>query len=252
VNTEYSAGAEAFGTNSRDPATHQHPDMLSEHTISSLSVLRSFHPLIIEGMGAYDPRPPDVVASRILYSLDAHWTRRPYSKPLLLVTQGDPKVEHGISAITSIVAQQLDVPRGLVCLDADVDPDHIPNAHRDDTIIHEFRFSQLRNHIPDTQYERLDSCIERLLAEKNDKRKEISKRPLADYFKTYALLQEVTKAGCFDVCKEMTLAHTADNISPFSVTSFYEAGIELGLYRSDDLVPYGKHDELDFESIDKR
>ena len=67
------------------------------------------------------------------------------------------------------------------------------------------------------------------------------------------MLQEVTKAACRAVCDDVTVAHTAHEISDFSVTSFYEVGIELGLLDLDrHYVPYGVVEDLDFEKIDTR
>ena len=48
------------------------------------------------------------------------------------------------------------------------------------------------------------------------------------------------------------MAHTAREISEFSVTSFYEVGLELGFIEKHDIVSYIAEDELDFEKIDKR
>ena len=42
-------------------------------------------------------------------------------RPLLLIIQGDPYTPHGISAITRIVAQTLQIERCLVCLDENID-----------------------------------------------------------------------------------------------------------------------------------
>ena len=54
------------------------------------------------------------------------------------------------------------------------------------------------------------------------------------------------------ICGDITVAHTAREISEFSVTSFYEVGLELGLIEKHDIVSYIAEDELDFEKIDKR
>jgi len=54
------------------------------------------------------------------------------------------------------------------------------------------------------------------------------------------------------ICGDITVAHTAQNISEFSVTSFYQTGLELGLYEKHQMVSYIDKDDLDFEKIDKR
>ena len=76
---------------------------------------------------------------------------------------------------------------------------------------------------------------------------------MKEYFRHFALLQEVTKAACLQICGEITIAHTANTISEFSVTSFYEVGLQLGLInQTDHMVSYDLIDELDFDLIDKR
>ena len=52
------------------------------------------------------------------------------AKPVLLVTQGDPYEERGISAITRVVADSLGIFRALIVLDADIADYHSPNADR--------------------------------------------------------------------------------------------------------------------------
>ena len=60
------------------------------------------------------------------------------------------------------------------------------------------------------------------------------------------------KAACRHVCGgDITIAHTASDISEFSVTSFYTAGLDLGLVSSDDFCPYGAQDHLDFDALEK-
>ena len=41
-----------------------------------------------------------------------------------------------------------------------------------------------------------------------------------------------------EICGEVTIAHTSREISPFSITSFYEVGLGLGLICEKDMVPY--------------
>ena len=73
--------------------------------------LAQYHPLIIEGMGGYDPRDPEPIARQIVSRLRDRWQAQPLAKPVILVTQGDPLEARGISAITRHVADELDVPR---------------------------------------------------------------------------------------------------------------------------------------------
>ena len=57
---------------------------------SALEQLQRHHPLIIEGMSGYDKRDPLTVASIIVRQLTDRWSVNPPTKPVLLVTQGDP------------------------------------------------------------------------------------------------------------------------------------------------------------------
>ena len=97
---------------------------------SALEQLQRHHPLIIEGMSGYDKRDPLAVASIIVRQLTDRWTVNPPTKPVLLVTQGDPYEERGISAITRLVADSLGVFRALIVLDAAIADYHSPNADR--------------------------------------------------------------------------------------------------------------------------
>ena len=248
-----------------------------------LAELARYHPIIIEGMGYYDPRPPAQVAANIVASLRSHWSScntngssnansnaacvggSISAKPKLLITQGDPTAERGISAITPLVSEMLGIRRGLVVLDDHIDPDHAANAPRDNVIV-ECKYSDMLEVLKQQQNAsdaangdskcittRLEDAVDAHLARKNAKRLQMDKPPLKSYFKDYAMLQEVTKAACRAVCDDITVAHTAHEISDFSVTSFYEVGIELGLLNLDrHYVPYGVAEELDFEKIDTR
>ena len=147
-------------------------------TSGPVESLAQYHPLIIEGMGGYDPRDPEPIAALIVSQLRDRWQAQPPTKPVILVTQGDPIEAHGISAIT------------------------------------------------------------RSVAEKDQQREREGKAPLQSYYRDFALLQEVTKAACRSLCGEITVAHTSSEISPFSVTSFYEVGLKLGLMTADQIMPY--------------
>ena len=68
----------------------------------------------------------------------------PPAKPVLLVTQGDPIEESGISAITRLVAYGLGVFRALIVLDANIADYHSPNADRYKNIC-EISYSTLAN-----------------------------------------------------------------------------------------------------------
>ena len=55
---------------------------------------------------------------------------------------------------------------------------------------------------------------------------------------TFALLQEVTKIGCKQICGSVTVVHTSANLDDYSVSSFYRVGLELGFIDVADMVPF--------------
>ena len=215
-----------------------HQTILQGTTNMLIMALSKYHPIVIEGAGgSYDQRNPYNVA-QICHRLLLESTTT--TKPNILIIQGDPKEETGISAITSIVTKSLNIPRGLVCLDPDIDPDHEKHADRE-LVILELQYSQL---LPVLEGHRegsvqlLKEKIDAMLKIKNEKRTQIGKSPLKDYYKDYALLQEVTKAACRIVCGNITVVHTTPfkDIHEFSITSFYKAGLELGFVQESDIV----------------
>jgi len=232
----------------------------SDSFVTSLAELSSYTPIVIEGMGYYDPRDPQIVASNIVKGIQKHIEQQPpskNSKPFLVISQGDPLHDRGISAITPLVAQELSrSQRGLVCLDSNLASYHSPNADRTG-VIAEIRYSQLVQLLDPDKYEQLQHEIKQHITKLNEGRAEIGKPPVKDYFETFALLQEVTKWGLRKHCGgDIIVAHTSAEINPFSVTSFYEVGLKLGLYSSNDIVSYvndkNAEESLDFQSIDPR
>lgn len=207
---------------------------------SQLQTLAQHHPLIIEGMGDYDPREPAPVAANIVAQLHSRWSDRPPTKPVLLVTQGDPLAQRGISAITRLVADALNVPRALVYLDAHIADYHAPNADRYQVIL-EVPYSHLvdylRSEVPGTLND-LEAAVRAELEAKNARRAAQDKPPLKDYFEPFALLQEVTKVACQCHCGEITVAHTSAEMADASVSSFYQIGLALGLLDRANLVAY--------------
>ena len=202
--------------------------------------LAQYHPLVIEGMGGYDPRTPAPVAARIAAQLRTRWTLDPPTKPVLLITQGDPIEERGISAITRLVADELNLPRALIFLDTAIADYHKPHADRYKVIM-EVPYSDLASVLSHTMPSTLGAitdAIENQLAIKNNQRRALGKPPLQDYYQTFALLQEVTKAACRRLCGAVTVAHTSHTISDFSITSFYTVGLALGLIDTAEVMPY--------------
>ena len=207
---------------------------------SPVESLAQHHPLIIEGMGGYDPRDPEPIALQLSSQLRSRWQANPPHKPVILVTQGDPIEERGISAITRIVANELGIPRAMVFLDPDIADYHKPNAdHRG--VILEISYSALAKVLENERsgvMSALEQAIDSALDVKNQQRERQGKGALQGYYRDFALLQEVTKAACNRICGDLTVAHTSPKISPFSVTSFYQVGLDLSLISVDQIMPY--------------
>ena len=207
---------------------------------NSVESLAQCHPLIIEGMGGYDPRDPEPIAALIASQLRDRWQAQPPAKPVMLLTQGDPIEDRGISAITRRVADDLGVPRAMVFLDPAIADYHKPNADHHGVILeipYSLFTSLLENKRPGV-VRALELSIDAALAEKNQQRESEGKAPLQSYYRDFALLQEVTKGACTVICGDLTVAHTSADISPFSVTSFYEVGVAMGLIAAAQIVPF--------------
>ena len=205
-----------------------------------VDVLAQYHPLIIEGMGGYDPRDPEPIARQITFQLRERWQAQPPTKPVMLLTQGDPIEERGISAITRHLADKLGVPRAMVFLDPDIADYHKPNADHQGVIL-EISYSALVSLLEGEHagvISTLEQAIDTALAKKDQQRETEGKAPLQSYYRDFAMLQEVTKAACNVICGDLTVAHTSAEISPFSVTSFYELGLALGLIDAAQIVPF--------------
>ena len=207
---------------------------------SPVDSLAQYHPLIIEGMGGYDLRDPEPIALQMASQLRARWQADPPTKPVILVTQGDPIEERGISAITRYVADELGIPRAMAFLDPAIADYHKPNADHHGVIL-EIPYSVLLRFLEGEQpgsVVALEQAIDAALDAKNEQREREGKGPMQSYYRDFARLQEITKAACNRICGEITVAQTSAEISPHSVTSFYEVGVALGLVDTEQIMPY--------------
>ena len=84
----------------------------------------------------------------------------------------------------------------------------------------------------------IETAVDDLLAEKNARRLNNERPALPAYYRIFALLQEVTKLSCKQICGGITIAHTSSEIADFSVSSFYRVGLDLGLIDPKEMVPY--------------
>ena len=214
--------------------------MTTPPNTSPVDALAQYHPLIIEGMSGYDPRDPEPIARQITYQLRERWQALPPTHPVILLTQGDPIEQRGISAITRHVADELGVPRAMVFLDPDIADYHKPNADHHGLIL-EIPYSVLTSLLERERagvMSTLEQAIDVALAGKDQQRELEGKAPLQSYYRDFARLQEATKAACNVICGDLTVAHTSADISAFSVTSFYEVGLAMGLIDARQIVPF--------------
>jgi hypothetical protein len=186
--------------------------------LSIQTALSPFHPVLVEGHSR-DVRDPHTVANRIVSNLRRHWGGRSRRddegegednvgnvlvaiKPPLLIIQGDPLTERGISAITRIVADELGIARCLVCLDEYIDPDHSALADRGGGVVYEMRYSRLLEILEgvdqsgrrllfgeESAAARLTRAIDDEIAAKNARRNALGMGDLAGWYRRYALLQ---------------------------------------------------------------
>ena len=228
------------------------PKVLLMEAIQQLS---QYHPIIIEGRGQSDQRNPDSVSRIIHQELLRHWSKNQTSsasssspsKPLLVVTQGDPPSEQGIAAITKRVAELLDAPRCVVCLDY-LDG-HGRNADRANVVL-ELQLTQLEQHLEkrdslsmthrtsNSTLDDIKQSIHQLWESKNKKAAAQGLPILSTSHKDFALLQEVTKAAAYSICGEISMIQTSRDVVEFSVTSFSEVGLNLRTIQEENVVPY--------------
>lgn len=214
--------------------------MIKLNSQDDLQVLSEHHPLVIEGMGSYDNRDPISIAGTIYDNLQKHWDNNPPQKPLILITQGDPYEERGVAAISRCLSDHLGISRVLVFLDPSIASYHFSNADRY-KVIHEIPLSLLvskLNEKEDSVIPSIRSLVDKLLQNKTDKRQDQGKQPLPEYYRDFAMLQELTKVACKVLCGALTVAHTSININEYSVASFYHVGIELGIIDTSDIVDF--------------
>ena len=127
-------------------------------------------------------------------------------------------------------------------LDAHIADYHEPNADHY-KVVHKIPYSDLTRILNNTDNGIVEELAQRVydcLEEKNKARKALKMPELAEYFYDFAMLQEVAKIGLKQICGSLTVAHTSSEISPFSITSFYEVGIEIGRIEAADIVPFAK------------
>ena len=82
----------------------------------------------------------------------------------------------------------------------------------------------------------ITKLVDEYLQIKTAKRLAEGKDKLPDYYRDFALLQEITKVACKTISGALTVAHTSRVLSEYSVSSFYRVGLDLGLIDSSEMV----------------
>lgn len=218
---------------------HMTPENITSWKVLE-SKLKSYHPIFIEGpTEARDTRCPSQVANILLSSLSKRVKATNIQKPLILISQGDPIAAKGVSAIMDHVAKGLNIPKCLVCLDEDMDPNHAKDANREHVKL-ECRFHVLLddNGRKEDSTSQIRAAVEEAFQTKNNARVQHGFRSMHDYTIMYACLQEITKAKIKEITGEITVCHTSNDISESSVTSFYKVGLDLGIIQESEMVYY--------------
>ncbi len=210
------------------------------------SSISNYHPVLIEGPGRSDSRDAAPIAQRVAECIQSRVTSKNITKPLLIISQGDPVEEGkdaGIASIVNHVLRHLDLKKGLVCLDEHIADYHAKDADRSN-VIYEMRYSKIVEII-----EKYDPTLPAKIEEKISQRievlneeRETEGREKLKYCSEFALLQEMTKFALKLVSGDVTVAHTLEreSINKYSVTSFYSIGLELNLIDENQMIFYGE------------
>ena len=106
----------------------QGPEILQDLDIIHSNLSGYHRVLIVEGPASRDIQDPFHVAKHIVSNLKTNASHRDITKPIIIVTQGDPHAEKEISAITKHVADKLKVKRCLICIEDRTDSNHAKGA----------------------------------------------------------------------------------------------------------------------------
>ena len=165
----------------------------------AIRCLSAYHPIFIEGPGR-DKRDAYHVANMLYERLSAHLALTANSarhEPIIII-QGDPYRDTGISAITRSVASRMGIGRCLICLDENIDAQHAMDADRE-AVVCELRYSDMTALLlPDDSacapllFQSIDAAVRSGIVRRNQERAKCGQDPLADYYYDYAMLQEVS------------------------------------------------------------
>lgn len=211
------------------------------------SSIQNYHPILIEGPGRSDERDATPIANRIAQSIRQNMITKNITKPLLLISQGDP-VEPGknagIASVVNHVLTKLELKRGLVCLDEHIADYHAKDADRTN-VVYEMRYSQMvkivEQHDPSLPTQ-IEEKIQKRINDLNKQRIDEGREKMKNWVVEFALLQEMTKFAMKLVSGDVTVAHTMEKekIDKYSVTSFYSIGLDLDLIQENDMIFYSE------------
>ncbi len=138
------------------------------------------------------------------------------------------------------MSDRLEISRILVFLEPSIASYHFSNADRY-KVTHEIPLSLLTsklNEEDDRVISSISSLVDTFLQNKIEKRQAEGKQPLPEYYREFAMLQEVTKVACKVICGALTVAHTSIDFNEYSVSSFFRVGVELGMIDHSDIVGF--------------
>ena len=211
------------------------------------SSIQNYHPILIEGPGRSDKRDATPIANHIAQSIQHAIKSKNITKPLLLISQGDPiepGKNAGIATVVNHVLTKLDLKKGLVCLDEHIADYHAKDADRTN-VVYEMRYSQMvkivEQHNPSLPTQ-IEEKIQNRIKDLNDQRIHEGREKMKNWVVDFALLQEMTKFALKLVSGDVTVAHTMEKekIDKYSVTSFFKIGLDLDLIQENDMIFYSE------------
>ena len=180
--------------------------------------------IFIEGPGSRDKRDPVAIAESICGELQSLHTDLSTINAVVF-TQGDSEAATGVSPISYNVAKTLQLPRVMFALDskhyAMADKRLVADTVMLDTLL--ALNSDIQPHI--------DSAIQKRIEAINA----TNGQQIPEWIFDFARLQETAKTVMKRSASKMTVFHSTANYGPHSVTSFYQIGLELGLYDIKDM-----------------
>lgn len=194
-------------------------------------------PVVVEGRGGRDHRDAFQVTAKILSD-----NAQLFATPVMIVTQGDPPSQRGVAPISNLMAEHLGSSKIIVAFDEE-HFDSSDRHHMAAIIPYQVLRAILAEAGKGTEAcnaaQAIDALVDGRLEEMNVVREARGMPALPEWFRDFAVLQEVTKAALKQSCGALKLVHTGGVTGQeheFTVTSFYVVNLQLGLLNESDVV----------------